>query len=619
MAESAGACAPLTKSSSLPLRRYFCLADGSTAALISDRGTCDFLCAPRFDSPLGLAALLDQVKGGCVGVEPDSPGEPVARWSPLSRELVLEWPVGVRVRCGLLPDGRGQTAVVWLVEGPPGAPIRVLARGPSPGGQPGWRAEPFGLALAEGGHPDGPGGPLALVVSGEAEVVPDGLTMTLSPGGQVVCLGVPDGAGRLPPRLEQAAQGGAAAVAALGRVMDESSSQDRTWVSALLAGPQLAAVANSGPTYATEAVVRSLLTLRGLQDATSGLMVASPLTSVPQWPGGDRSWDYRYAWLRDCADGGLALASAGALGEASKLALGLAGRLEAALGTIAPVRRLDGGPLPPEHVLDHLSGYEGALVRIGNAAAGQAQVDTLGEVVRFAEALDRFGGCPKPLLDLVPQLAELARTNWQLPDHGIWEVRGAKRHYVHSKLLAWSALSGAIRLAGEGRIAGTKAPAWAEARNALEDAIATHGTGPDGQLIMAFDDPSADSSTLAAYVVGYPREGAGDAATLDYVLTKLEDGFLLARHHPERDGIPGPCAPFIFPSLWAVMAEAKLGRRESALARLLAVLSLAGPAGQLSEVAEPHSLTMLGNYPQVQSHAALVEAVIQLWGPAHDP
>lgn len=572
-----------------------------------------------FDSPLALAALLDQVGGGCVGVEPDSSGEPFARWAPLSRELVLEWPAGVLVRCGLLPDGCGRTAVVWLIDGPPGTPIRVLARGPSPGGQPRWRAEPFGLALAEGGHPDGPGGPLALVVSGEAEVVPEGLTLTLSPGGRVVCLGVPDKAGRLPPRLELAAQGGAAAVAALGRLIDQSNSRDRTWVSALLAGPQLEAVSSSAPPYATGALVRSLLTLRGLQDVTSGLMVASPLTSVPQWPGGERSWDYRYAWLRDCADGGLALARAGAFGEASKLALGLARRLQADLGRIDPVRRLDGGPLPPEHLLEHLSGYEGALVRIGNAAAGQAQVDTLGEVVRFAETLDRLGGCPKELLDLVPQLAELARTKWQLPDHGIWEVRGAKRHYVHSKLLAWSALSGAIRLAGEGRIAGTKASDWMEARTALEDAIATQGTGPDGQLIMAFDDPSPDSSTLAAYLVGYPREGAGDATTLDYVLTNLEDGFLLARHYPERDGIPGPCAPFIFPSLWAVMAEAKLGRRESALARLLAILSLAGPAGQLSEVAEPHSLTMLGNYPQVQSHAALVEAVLQLWGPAHDP
>jgi GH15 family glucan-1,4-alpha-glucosidase len=401
--------------------------------------------------------------------------------------------------------------------------------------------------------------------------------------------------------------------------MDESNAQDRSWVSGLLAGPQLAAVANCAPPYAVEAVVRSLLTLRGLQDATSGLMVASPLTSVPQWSGGERSWDYRYAWLRDCADGGLALARTGAFREASKLALGLARRLQADLGRIAPVRRLDGGPLPPEHLLDHLSGYEGAPVRIGNAAGDQAQVDTLGELVRFAEALDRFGGCPKELLDLVPQLAELARTNWQLPDHGIWEVRGAKRHYVHSKLLAWSALSCAIRLAGEGRIAAANAPAWADSRSALEDAIATQGTGPDGQLIMAFNDLSADSSTLAAYVVGYPRKGASDAATLDYVLTNLEDGFLLARHHPERDRIPGPCAPFIFPSLWAVIAEDKLGRRASALARLLAVLSLAGPAGQLSEVAQPNSLTMLGNYPQVQSHAALVEAVLQLWGPAHDP
>jgi len=405
----------------------------------------------------------------------------------------------------------------------------------------------------------------------------------------------------------------------VGRLLDESSSRDRAWVNALLAGPQLAAFADSAPGYAIEAAVRSLLTLRGLQDATTGLTVASPLTSVPQWRGGERSWDYRYAWLRDCADGGLALVRAGALEQASKLGLGLAARLEADPDRIAPVRRLDGGPLPPEHRLGHLSGYEGAPVRIGNAAAGQAQVDTLGEVVRFVEALDRLSACPLPLRDLVPALANHAARDWRLPDHGIWEVRGAKRHYVHSKLLAWSALDSALRLAAKGHLAVTDAPAWAQARTDLEAAIAARGTGAEGQLLMAFDDHSADSSTLAAYVVGYLGNAPRAEATLDHVLRQLEDGFLLARYRPERDGIPGPSAPFIFPSLWAVVAEAKLGRRESAIDRLVAILSLAGPAGQLAEVADPQSLTMLGNYPQVQSHAALMEAVLELWPSSNHP
>jgi GH15 family glucan-1,4-alpha-glucosidase len=405
----------------------------------------------------------------------------------------------------------------------------------------------------------------------------------------------------------------------VGLLLDESSAQDRDWVNSLLAGPQLAAFADIAPDYAVEAVVRSLLTLRGLQDATTGLMVASPLTSVPQWRGGERSWDYRYAWLRDCADGGLALVRAGATEEASSLAQGLAARLEADPGRIAPVRRLDGGPLPAEHRLGHLSGYEGAPVRIGNAAAAQAQVDTLGEVVRFVEALDRLGGCPKPLRDLVPELANHAATDWRLPDHGIWEVRGAKRDYVHSKLLAWSALDSAVRLAAKGRIAATDAAAWSQASTALEAAIAARGTGSEGELRMAFDDHSADSSTLAAYVVGYIGKAPGAEATLDHVLRHLQDGFLLARYRPERDGIPGPSAPFIFPSLWAVIAESKLGRREAAIDRLAAILSLAGPAGQLSEVADPHSLTMLGNYPQVQSHAALIETVLELWPPSNHP
>lgn len=129
---------------------------------------------------------------------------------------------------------------------------------------------------------------------------------------------------------------------------------------------------------------------------------------------------------------------------------------------------------------------------------------------------------------------------------------------------------------------------------------------------MAFDDPSADASTLAAYMVGYL--GPSAPATLDFVLQELGDQFLLARHRPERDQFDAPCAPFIFPALWAAVAEARLGRREEAVARLRSILGLAGGAGQLSEVAQPAEFSMLGNYPQIQSHAAVVEAILELFG-----
>jgi GH15 family glucan-1,4-alpha-glucosidase len=369
------------------------------------------------------------------------------------------------------------------------------------------------------------------------------------------------------------------------------------------------------PAWALEAVDRSLLTLRGLQDRDSGLLVASPTTSIPQWPASPRGWDYRYAWLRDCADAGIALAHAGAGPEAERVGLGLAELLGNQTGLAAPVHRLSGRELPPEHTLEHLRGYSSAAVRVGNGAGGQLQLDTLGEVLRLAAELERTSHCPKSLRSLVPSMARVTTRDWRLPDHGIWEVRGKPQQYVHSKVMSWAALRRALELEGRGadsRMVGE----WCRAADEIRVEIDRHGRGSEGELVMSFQDPSADSSLLAAYLVGFldpaePRAGA----TLDRILGELGRGPIAMRHTPERDGIPAPCFPFIFPGLWAAVAEAGLGRTAEAAARFLAIWELAGPAGQLSEVADPEAGELWGNYPQVQSHAALVEAALAIWAP----
>jgi GH15 family glucan-1,4-alpha-glucosidase len=369
----------------------------------------------------------------------------------------------------------------------------------------------------------------------------------------------------------------------------------------------------SAPSLAARLFDRSLLTLVGLQDRTSGLFVASPVTSIPQWPASVRAWDYRYAWLRDCADAGLALSRAGARGEAGRLGSGLGKLLGSALALPAPVSRLTGGKLPQEHFADYLHGYSGAPVRIGNSAADQAQLDSLGEVVRLAEQLDQTGDCPPEMLAVVPGLATAAAQEWDLPDHGIWEVRGAPQHYVHSKVMAWAALRTAARLVDRGRLRGD-VEKWRRAGDEIREAIAFRGSGPSGELVMSFGDPSADSSLLAAYLVGFIHPGgAKSESTLDRVAAELGRGPLMDRYSGERDGIPAPCFPFIFPGFWAASAEVLLGRRAGAEARFTAIAELAGPSGQLSEVADPETGALWGNYPQVQSHAALVEAALAIW------
>ena len=601
---------------SLPLREYFCLADGRTAALLTITGRCDYWCAPGFDGPLRLARVLDAKRGGSVGVVPRLDAPANASWERGSTILRISWGDRATMRCGLLDDGAGGSALCWLLRGDPGLEVELALRSATAGGAAAWVVDEGGARVAPGGPKDGPRGPLAVVAS-QPITLDGGGQLQLTGEGLAIWMGLPQPDGRLPSRLAQAGIEGA--VAAAEFALDEAAATERAWIAGLLARPPLASLREEAPQWAAEALSRSLLTIRSLQDRRSGLVVASPLTSIPQWPGSERAWDYRYAWLRDCADAGIALARVGAVEQARGIAMGLARAMRADPSTTAPVTRLDGEALPPEHLLNYLEGYTGAAVRIGNAAAGQAQVDTLGEVARFAEALDRSDSCPQPLLELVADLACGAVRGWQMPDHGIWEVRGVPRHYVHSKLLAWGALESALRLAGRGRIEASAAWEWAKARTAIAAAIRTLGTGEAGQLTMAFDDPSADSSTLAAYLIGY-LTGPDAAATLDFVTAHLQEGFLLARHHPERDGIPAPCAPFLFPSLWAVIGEARLGRRRAAISRLRAILDLAGPAGQLSEVADPGSGLMLGNYPQVQSHAAVVEAILELWGAAeHAP
>ena len=572
-----------------PLRSLFCLSDGRGAALLDGWGRCWFWSPPGFDGPLRLARLLDP-QGVSVAIRPRLPGVPEARWLTPGRVMVARWGERARLEVAVVGGEPGGPAVRWHLSGEPGLEAVLELQDPSAGA--GWCPAPFGALLPSGPWTSGPGGPLRLDLhpAGHSPGAPlqipaEGLRATLRVGTD---LG-PLPADPVPSLLEEAAR----------------------WERDVL--PSARGRLTLAPNWASEAVAASLEQLHALQNRDSGLLVAAPVTSIPQWPGSPRAWDYRYAWLRDNADAGTALALGGDLEGARRLARGLGELLRR--GT-QPVRRLDGGPLPPERSLPHLRGYLGALVRVGNGAAQQAQVDTLGEVCRFAHLLEVVGGCPPQLLDQIPGLADAAAIGWRQPDHGIWEVRGRRRHYLHSKILAWVALDRALDLAGWGGIDASGAARWAAARGELEAAVAGRGTGPSGELTMAFGEASADSATLAAYLVGYPLpEGSRRTGTLDHVLDQLDSFPLLARHRPERDGIPYPCLPFIFPSFWAAAAEAACGRREAAVARFRSLVRLAGPSGQLSEVADPATRKMLGNYPQVQSHAALVESALVIWGP----
>ncbi|MGA8207317.1 MAG: glycoside hydrolase family 15 protein [Candidatus Dormiibacterota bacterium] len=592
------------------IKDYFCLADRRTAALVHRSGRCDFWCWPSFDSPMRLAGLLDPAQGGSVGVGLPSDQAAEAGWAGDSMVMSLRSGAGVEIRIALVDDGAGRSALAWLVEGPIGAEVWLTLGSPSAGGGPAWSRELRGASLPAGGANDGPGGPLALVSSVLLRPRSAGFQAEIPEPGIGIWLGAPLRSEVLPPVLTQAREAPESAVRALGRALSDQVVADESWLRRVHGHRR---PLEPLPSPAARSLDRSLLTLRALQDRTSGLLVASPLTSIPQWPSSVRAWDYRYAWLRDCADAGMALSRAGAESEAERLGSGLGQLLASAPEAPPPVRRLSGGQLPQEHFADYLEGFGGARVRIGNAAADQAQLDSLGEVVRLAEQLDRAGDCPPELLANVPRFASAAAQTWRLPDHGIWEVRGEPRHYVHSKVMAWAALQSAAGMAERGHVTGDS-ESWRKVAADIAAAVASRGSGPNGQLIMSFEDPSPDSSLLAAYLVGFIGPStANSASTLDVVSAELGEGPLMNRYSGERDGIASPCFPFIFPGFWAASAEVLLGRRAAAVSRFMAISDLAGPAGQLSEVAEPVTGALWGNYPQVQSHSALIEAALSIW------
>lgn len=572
----------------VPVRRLFCISNGVGAALLDRDGALLFWSPPGFDGELRLARLLDGERGASLAVTPVGAGPPRGRWGAPGRVLESRWASGARLRVAC---GEGDE-LLWLLDGAPRRRGRIRLRGQDARGLPLWDPTLDGAVLRA---QSASAPPLYLSCSEPVEW----------PGGLVT---IPEEG--LAVKLSLGLPAGRASLREVTGLVLERLSEHRHWWAAVSASQPMSDLLKLAPEWAVNAVAVSLATIASLQDRATGLVVASPTTSIPQWPGGQRAWDYRYAWLRDNADAGVAMTLAGDLSAAARLGEGLAQVLRA--GT-APVRRLNGGPLPPEMLVRGLRGYGGAAVRIGNAAADQAQVDTLGEVCRFAELLDRAGACPPELRERIPPLADAAARDWTQPDHGIWEVRGPRLDYTHSKLLAWTALDRALKLT---RRHGVPAPPeWDAARLALEREVGSRTAHGDGRLAMAYQDSTADSATLAAYLVAYPLPGGRDnPATLDYVLGHLGEGPLLVRHRPERDQIPEPCLPFIFPAFWAAVAEDMVGRHSAAVARFRAICTLAGPAGQLSEVADPFRRRLLGNFPQIQSHAALVEAAFRIWG-----
>ncbi|MEM7263705.1 MAG: glycoside hydrolase family 15 protein, partial [Planctomycetota bacterium] len=364
------------------------------------------------------------------------------------------------------------------------------------------------------------------------------------------------------------------------------------------------------PTVATEACRRSALVLKGLCHGPTGGIAAAATTSLPEHCGGIRNWDYRYCWVRDGAMTAEALATLGSLTEGMQFldwALGVIDRTGSP-DQLRPVYTLAGEELGTEAEIAELTGYAGSRpVRVGNAASRQVQLDVFGPLIQLIDVLVERGA---PLSSehwrLVSSLVDTVSRRWREPDHGIWEVRGPRRHFVHSKVMCWAAVDRGIRIAS--RLAGETREDWIALRDEIAEDVVTHGWKPEvHSFVAAYDGTDLDASTLFVGLTGLlPADDPRFRDTVDTVDRYLRDGPTVYRYRFE-DGLPGTEGGFHICTTWLIRSLLLIGETRRARELFDAFSALGGPTGLFPEEWDEREQRSLGNHPQAYTHLGLIE------------
>jgi GH15 family glucan-1,4-alpha-glucosidase len=363
-------------------------------------------------------------------------------------------------------------------------------------------------------------------------------------------------------------------------------------------------------------IQRSALTIKGLTYMPTGATVAALTTSLPETPGGERNWDYRYTWMRDTTFTLQALHFLALDWEADEFMQFIADVEATEDGSLQIMYGIDGRRDLTESTRDELSGYAGARpVRIGNGAYNQRQNDVFGSVLDSVLLHTRHGQrLPRRLWPIVESQAECASKVWRDPDQGIWEARGAPQHYVSSKLMCWVALDRAAQLA---HIRGDNARAteWQQTAEEIRADILEHGVTEAGVLRQHYATDALDASVLLAAMFDFlPSDDERLHATVHAIAENLtENGFVLRYHTDETDdGLSGKEGTFLICSFWLVSALAIVGELQDANDLMEKLLRIASPLGLYAEEFDADTARHLGNFPQAFSHLALIEAAARI-------
>jgi GH15 family glucan-1,4-alpha-glucosidase len=361
-----------------------------------------------------------------------------------------------------------------------------------------------------------------------------------------------------------------------------------------------------------EALQRSVLAIKGLTYMPTGATVAAATTSLPETPGGQRNWDYRYTWMRDTTFTLQALHWMNLDWEADEFMQFIADLVANEDGGLQIMYGIDGRRDLAEATLDHLSGYEGARpVRVGNGAYQQRQNDVYGAVLdSILLHTTRSQRLPRRLWPIVQAQASCASKVWREPDQGIWEARGAPRHYVSSKLMCWVAMDRAAKLANM-RGAPEQRDEWQATADEIRADVLKNGVSDRGVLRQHYETDSLDASTLLAPMFGFlPGSDERIRNTVNAIDSDLtQDGFVLRYRTDETDdGLSGEEGSFLICSFWLATALTMIGEQHRAREHLEKLLRIASPLGLYAEEFDVRTGRHLGNFPQAFSHLALIEA-----------
>ncbi len=583
---------------------YAFLSDTQSGALVSRDGCVDWLCLPRFDSPACFASLLGGRENGHWRFYPDEEVKATRRryrGETLILETELETNSGVVRLIDFMPPRGENPDIVRVVEGVRGTvsmKMELIIRFDYGHVVPWVRKRHGGLEAIAG--PDG------LILRTPIETRGKDLTtvaeFAVCEGQQIPFVLTWFASYKEPPD----------AIDYQHALRDT----ERFW--------QSWAGQFQGDCEWREAVMRSLLVLKGLTYAPTGGLVAAPTTSLPEQIGGSRNWDYRYCWLRDATFALLSLLSYGYREEAEAWREWL---LRAVAGSPAQMQimyGLRGERRLHEIELPWLAGYENSRpVRIGNAASNQFQLDVYGEVLATMFRADRAGiKMEEPEWAMMVQLMKFLESNWDKPDEGIWEVRGGRKHFTHSKMMAWVAFDRAVKLVEEcGCAAAEHHDRWKSIRDQIHREVCELGYNKRKKAFTQFYGADAlDASLLNMPLVGFlPATDERVRNTIEAIERELMEDGLVRRYRPEQcgvDGLPGDEGAFIPCSFWLAMCRHLLGRTQEARTLFERLLAIRNDLGLLSEEYDPCAQRQLGNFPQAFSHLALVNAARLLGGKA---